>query len=238
MPLEPVRTLLMPPTDKVVSFDGVDDYVRVDDELITQIIDSGCNYTIEVFMLPRCIANRPIAVGWTYMKIQVWPDGKLEFAQAYDGSYASGYDAYLSGAVEVGYYIHVVAKHQKDVGAWLYLNCSIIASDTAKTGVTPDINTPVRVGGWGPTYYLDGEIALVRVYTDLLTDEEVLDNFYGRVTKDGLVLYLHGDDATETTWPDRSGYGNDGTVYGATPVTIKQSPLRSLEPVRTLAPVR
>jgi len=77
-------------------------------------------------------------------------------------------------------------------------------------------------GKRGPSDYqqLDGNIYLVLIYSRALSDPEI-QQIYNDPTNpptDGLILFYAPDsvDTANGKWLDKSGNGNDGTIYGAT----------------------
>jgi len=84
--------------------------------------------------------------------------------------------------------------------------------------------------------------AQILVYSRALSPEEILWNYMypDNPIRNGLVLWLHWDsiDVSRGIWYDKSGYGNHGTIYGATLVQIVKQPRRILSPSRILAPAR
>jgi len=75
-----------------------------------------------------------------------------------------------------------------------------------------------------------------------LSRDEILWNFNypDNPIRNGLVLWLHWDsiDPVAGIWYDKSGFGNHGTIYGATLVKIVKPSRRVLTPSRVLAPRR
>ena len=70
---------------------------------------------------------------------------------------------------------------------------------------------------WGATaYYLDGSVALARVYSRVLSRAEITHNFYNPLNpvRDGLVLFLPMVEGSGTSVADCGGQGNHGTLYG------------------------
>jgi len=92
--------------------------------------------------------------------------------------------------------------------------------------------TPFLVGfGYGDPLverHLHGYIALVRIYSRALPENEIHYNMlnYHSPVRDGLVLWL-ADRMVGDTWADESGLGNNGTIYGAQVVKVRQYELRA-----------
>jgi len=101
-------------------------------------------------------------------------------------------------------------------------------------------NQAVGAGFVGSATYLNGSIALVRIYNRALAQAEIRHNMYrwGSPVKDGLVLWLAEDTINPPTWNDKSGCGNDGTIYGAVKVERPHKAVRVNSAARVLAAVR
>jgi hypothetical protein len=91
-------------------------------------------------------------------------------------------------------------------------------------------NNPLYIGKRlipNAKYPLYGIISLVRIYKDLaLTEEELkwnLKNPLNPVHKSDIVLWLDWTsvDVENNVWEDKSGYGNDGVINGATPIEAR-----------------
>jgi hypothetical protein len=76
-----------------------------------------------------------------------------------------------------------------------------------------------------PIYFFKGRVGGVRVYNRALSASEVADlynNPYAGPTQ-GLVLWLPMNEGTGASVADKSGQGNNGTIYGATWVSREGS---------------
>jgi len=82
--------------------------------------------------------------------------------------------------------------------------------------------------------------AMLRIYNRALTQEEIRHNMYrwGSPVKDGLVLWLSETSINPPAWNDLSGYGNNGTIYGAIKVERPLTTARILTAARTLPTAR
>lgn len=70
------------------------------------------------------------------------------------------------------------------------------------------------IGGYANDSFA-GIIYDVKVYNRSLTDDEVLNDYNGTVSTDGIKLYYEFTGEEETLVTDLTGNGNHGTVYGA-----------------------
>jgi len=93
-----------------------------------------------------------------------------------------------------------------------------------------DADYALRIGHAGGTdEYFDGIIDEILIYGRVLSEHEVRYNMlnYHNPIRDGLVLWLPLEEGTGTTVYDKSGYGNDGAIYGATWTRVKMWELRA-----------
>ena len=100
---------------------------------------------------------------------------------------------------------------------------------------------PLFIGRRASNYF-HGYIAQVLIYSRALSDSEIQYNYqnpYNPITN-GLVLWLQADPkyVKSNTWIDLSGYGNDGTIYGAQLMQLEKTPARILNAKRVLGAVR
>jgi len=121
-----------------------------------------------------------------------------------------------------GYYVnkrvHIVATYD---GSYVRIyEDGVKAYEGAQTG-TLDSGTTDTFVGWGSTdpdyYHLKGVLMYVRIYSRALSDDEVEHNYNNpnMPVTDGLIVWLNFDEGAGTIAYDKSGNGNDGTIYGA-----------------------
>ena len=84
------------------------------------------------------------------------------------------------------------------------------------------------------------KIAFLYIYDRPLPSEEWLQIYKTPLNPptNGLKLWVDYTSISNGLWLDRSGYGNHGTIYGATEEIIIKSPVRKLNRVRLLNAVR
>ncbi|KPJ58601.1 MAG: hypothetical protein AMJ46_13950, partial [Latescibacteria bacterium DG_63] len=80
---------------------------------------------------------------------------------------------------------------------------------------TDDYIVGAREGGT-PDRYFDGRIDELRIYSRILTSEEINDSYLGKraPSREGLVIEYLMDDGSGTTVTDSSGNGRDGDMTG------------------------
>jgi len=87
-----------------------------------------------------------------------------------------------------------------------------------------------------PTQFLEGYIPMALYYTRALSDSEIQQIYSNPYDppSDGLVLWFDWTslDCNAGKWYDKSGYGNNGTLYNVQCVDLIKKPVRILQPVR------
>jgi sialidase-1 len=199
-----------------LKFDGVDDYVRVEDRLSLQLADALT------------------FAAWVKSNITDYGDVWLHVARKYPQLFlvarfnnffgsiifdAAGRSYYLGFALglDMGWHHYVLTYDRSLPSGNLkrYLDGVLIGQATATVGLASTAGSPLYLGGTG-TAGLNGLIDEVRVYSRALSQAEISD-IYSRnaFIKDGLVLYLPMTEYEGSILYDRSGYGNNGNIYGA-----------------------
>jgi hypothetical protein len=124
----------------------------------------------------------------------------------------------------------------------VYANGVYKGSVSATPGYTFQYPTEWYLGRAYYGYYANCIIGEVSIYSRALSLDEILWNYNypGNPVRNGLVLWLPAtDDAIQPpTWYDRSGFNNNGTIYGATKTQVIKAPSRLQSPARVLTAVR
>lgn len=239
MPL--LRTRLNNKLDwKTLYFDGVDDYVKVPPYSAMNEI------TIEFsFYTPTTLGNGSGIVQSYFHALTNKPFIKYDDRighqrfEIYLATVNGSDTLYVSQTISKGWYYLVFTYN--DPVMRLYLNSTLIGSKTHTYGGAISSPSSIVLATWNDTSgFSEISISLIRIYNRALSDSEILWNYYhpDNPIRSGLVLWLHYDSISGSTWLDKSGNGNDGTIYGATPVEYYKPPYRSLTPSRTLSPTR
>lgn len=164
-------------------------------------------------------------------KMWIHTDGTLQFIASNDGAAttaaASDYD-FFDGSLDDTWY-HVAVTYDASAGTCkFYINGVLDSTGSGlDTGTVHDndskfmIGAEEDVGGSGAKFFFDGLIREARVWNDIRTDEEILDNFHKELdgTEAGLVGYwkLDGD------WTDSTSNANTLTASGS-PVFRNEAP--------------
>jgi len=114
---------------------------------------------------------------------------------------------------------HFVAVVFTSSTGYAYVDGTLAASwDVSSVADSPlDASTIAEIAH-GFAGYLDGLVSRVLIYSRDLSDTEIQQIYHNPEAPptQGLVLWLNFDEGSGTTAHDRSGNGNDGTIYGAT----------------------
>jgi len=233
---------------KALSFDGEDDYVQVSEpvglspkyitaEVLVRLNDLGHEHQFLYIESSGTSSKRWFYLSsWESTGAQVRDHNGIHAGVLNtDGSWGRSF--VVNDILKVQSYHHIVVTVDTVSGELrCYLDCELVVSASRATGDIP--GTPINIYVGNAVVELDrkhrGLIALVRIYNRVLSEDEVRWNFYhlDDPVRDGLVLWLHWDsiDAEAGVWRDKSGYGNHGAIYGATPVDVIKKPVRILSP--------
>jgi len=201
-----------------LKFDGVDDYAEIADDPSLK----PSELTVEVWAYPyketapgeymhvvSKMSKTPYA-GWALCFerdreiLFAWRDGTTTyFARTGSGYYSANT------------WYHVVATFKDNVGI-LYINTRLIQQTTG--GALSHSPGTLQIGNCvAYAVPFDGLIGEVRLYSRVLNVAEIEHNMLHRndPVTDGLVLWVPFDEGSGTAVADKSGKGNDGTIYGA-----------------------
>jgi hypothetical protein len=234
MPLSPARILRT--FRYVIYFDGVDDYV----------------------LLPNIPFAGEVTLGAWFWDISILTDywGTV-FSWRYDiNNYFILNHYHITGrqkwTVILQRIIHQILSSTTIPNRWvyatgvystsqgfskLYWDSALQSSVTFTPFTQPALtSTSVQIGRFETTYYFNGYIAQVLLYSRALPESEIRFNYSNpdNPIRNGLVLWLRahpdyikdidGDGLLE--WLDLSGYGNHGKIYGASLVELIRTPVR------------
>ena len=214
-----------PPTGYALDFDGIDDYVRVED---SPSLDITGPITVEAWIKADFVVTTP---GWralVYKLSTVSPKGGYGFLTTGDQStvyffVTSGGVCFIGTTIPIGEWQHFVGTYKENIGAEpdikLYVDGAEIGSYDCD-GYSPWANDkPLYIGG-NPDddgyarYEFKGIIDEVRIYNRALSATEIQEHYNGTFTDEsGLVGLWHFDEGSGDTAADNSGNGNDGTLF-------------------------
>jgi len=204
-------------------FDGVNDYVEVPD---TPALNPP-TITLEAFVKPLSIEEEQEIINkWYHIPLSQAQyrlriiNNRFDIRLNINGTFISCY----SNPIEAGKWYHVVGTYD---GTQIKIYVNGILDNIVN--VTGSINTagtlPLKLGIYGNNVSIpfNGYIAYVRLYNRALTADEVAYNYKhpSNPVQDGLVLWLPMDEGVGNKLHDKSGYDNNGTVFGAQWVEVE-----------------
>ena len=240
MPLSAARVLLHPPKRYCLYYNGVNAYVDCGSDsslfptnsitvlALVKVNDSGTNR-----MILHHAYSYDSKLGIEFSRRSTNRFGILI------GDGTSLYSAFTSTLVtdESGWVMAGFSWDGSEIR--MYLNGEPDGSPTSFSGpISYDPAGTCVIGGRYARWY--GDMAIFLIYNRGLSDSEHQYIYLNPMSPilDGLVLWLKMEEGSGTTVHDYSGYGNDGTIYGATWKEITHDPVRTLSPVRILSNVR
>jgi hypothetical protein len=174
------------------NFDGTDDYIDLGS--ITEIGSSSTEFSVEVWFKPDALETASlIQNGSDYNSntYYLWQQSSSELVFEVYGS--SSFDAITfdeASNYEIGTWYHLVGVWKSGERLKLYKNGSASLNKTWATGSiqtslkSGDTNT--LIGQRNSSFYFDGNLPIVRLYTTALTEAQVLQNFNAQKTRFGL----------------------------------------------------
>ncbi|MFH1662153.1 MAG: LamG-like jellyroll fold domain-containing protein, partial [Candidatus Falkowbacteria bacterium] len=154
-----------------------------------------------------------------------------------DGNYEFEYDPYynelriygtgdnpaIAGGVNLDTNWHHVAGAIAGTTGRLYLDGVDVTTDSSVSALAigDNVNVDLTIGRMTPgsnqTYYFNGDIDEVRVYSRALDSSEILQHFQGTYSDEsGLAGLWHFDEGSGADVSDSSNYGNNCVITGAT----------------------
>ncbi|MDP6587555.1 MAG: fibronectin type III domain-containing protein, partial [Anaerolineales bacterium] len=229
-------TPVLPGGGNALSFDGTDDYVKISDNAI---LDQPQKLTLSVWVKENKLSghsvNYPSVFGGGH-----GGEWRLQYNQQtgkYDFGVKSGtwYDASVDATTN---WQHLVGVYDRMAGKVSLYNNGTLANEITNVP-NSNLDTPSlmwAIGGRGDgSSFNDCLIDEVAIWKDALTAAEItalynsgtaLDartNSGDYASTDNLKGYWKMEDGSGTTLTDVSGYGNDGTIDGASWTTGRAS---------------
>jgi len=191
-----------------LSFDGVDDYVRVPD---SDSLDITNAITIEAWV--NCGSSpagnlRSIVRKESTYALRFYSDGTLEGLVWIGGRYKSSGIVPASIAWVPNRWVHWTFTYDGS-SMKIYKNGILVMGPTAQTGAIDKTTNDLGIGGTGTgAYPFIGLIDEVRIYNRALSPEEIRFHY----SRGGPVAYWKFDEGQGTKVYDLSGNGNNGTL--------------------------
>ena len=161
----------------VFDFDGTDDYISFPDDtnLNNQALTMESWVKLDTTLYQQAFLFEKGNVNTQYSNFQE-NNGNFYFRTMT----LSTQDLVLNltNHVSAGDWFHIVCTYGSGVKR-IYINGIAITTQTGLTGTIPTTTTGLFIGAYGPgsSYFIDGKIAVSRVYNKALTQAEVTQNF-------------------------------------------------------------
>jgi len=214
-----------PPLTKALYFDGVSNYVQIphSDSLIPQN-----EMTLIVWAYPfnpstdaKLAGKSPVGSGYVLghksnsLYPEVWDSAGTRYT-------------FTAGTI-TAYKWSMLAVTWKTGGRFIgYVDAQVVFNGSASGNPIGYTTNPFVIGRapWQDLFWYNGYIAQVMLYNRALSQSEILHNYRNpnNPVRDGLVLWLDARNVLGNTWYDLSGYDNNGTIYGATQVSLFNPP--------------
>ena len=208
-----------------LGLDGVDDRVDCGYGASLNLTDA---FTIETWIQSGALENENVIVSRTTVTNSV---GQYELALHTSLGFRIAWD---NGGVRQAFsnVFPALSRWYHVVGTWdgtyarIYVDGDLEGKSSDLSAYPPlPLNTPTHIGARISILCWSGFIASVRIYNRALSEAEVKYLYYNPddpLDTDHLVLWLHPGsiDTDAGVWYDLSSYGNDGTIYGATKVSL------------------
>ena len=210
-----------------LQFDGVGDYVDLDNPAALQITGS---LTIEMWVKP---ARFPVREGGLYCKAfpgegyaLIKGDGRLRYGYGQNPSDlfgSSGSYQFIDStkSLQVKQWSHVAIVRNLEAPerklSW-YINGVLDSEVGAQFATARAGNLPVQIGRQsGRSFYFPGQIDEVRVWSRARSADEIKADMHHQLegNEPGLVGYWRFDEGEGSIVHDRTANANHGTIYGA-----------------------
>ena len=210
-----------------LSFDGSDDYVEVPDSPRLDITDKITVEGLFYWLGPSTVQN---GVRKDNQYLLFWWSNTNYFYYAFSLYINGGWHNINLGDISS----EIENRWTHWVGVYdgsemrLYINNALKGS-LSVSGTINTTTNPLQIGREPSGNYFNGYIAFARIYNRVLSESEIRYNMlnYHNPIKDGLVLWLY-DRIIGSTWYDDSGYGNNGSINGATKKDLQMWEIRAV----------
>ena len=158
-------------------FDGSDDFIEFSDDtnLNNQTLTMESWVKLDTTLYQRAFIFEKGSVNTQYSNFQ---ENNGNFFFRTKGLSTEDLGLNLTNHVSAGEWFHIVCTYGSGV-KYVYINGVAITTQTGLTGTIPTNTTGLFLGAYGPgtSYFMDGKIAVSRVYNTALTAAEILQNY-------------------------------------------------------------
>jgi len=202
-----------------LSFDGEDDYGSIDNPSTDLSGDLSIVMLLNVTKWGETPGKGKTFISKHYkyeFDLTSWNPSEVRF---YQGN-GTNYKTVIISGLPNGIFLLSVIRDTTNKEIKAYVNGTL--KKTFSYTVPPAAGTnPILIGNrQNEGNYFEGSIYLILIYNRALSDTEIQQIYNDPLNPptDGLALWLAPDsvDTANDKWTDKSGQGNDGTIYGAT----------------------
>ncbi|MBO8181151.1 MAG: hypothetical protein H0Z19_11895, partial [Archaeoglobus sp.] len=217
-----------------LSFDG-DDYIDTASTISLDKNEFTLLYIGKLDEIPQDYSTAPLALYSSTLKLYSWIEfyklsyGKITFwIQDYTNSESTKVEYFYSGSEPLRINMYGIRWNEGNIDAIINENIVGSGSNSNINVIASDYEITRRVGTTFDAGYnsmFKGKLYIVLIYSRALSDSEIqaIYNDPMNPPTDGLVLFYAPDsvDTANGKWLDKSGNGNDGTIYGASYVQLR-----------------
>ncbi|MBO8175420.1 MAG: hypothetical protein H0Z18_09200 [Thermococcus sp.] len=207
-----------------LSFDGEDDYVSLNNILTSKPFSVVMLVKLNAIQKGNVFETRDNFYGYGGKGFVIGDggaDGKYDVAIGNGTDYAVATNVLDLSDLQT----HLVVVTATSTTMSIYKDAALVGSvdvSTVSDDFGGDVDIEIMHGLAG---YTPGKVYLVLIYNRALSDDEIqaIYNDPLHPPTDGLVLWYAPDsvDTANGLWTDKSGNGNDGTIYGASYVPLR-----------------
>ncbi len=197
-----------------LAFDGTNDYITIPDS--DNSLDLTNTYSIEAWIYVTDQGDNTIIDKGDYNYLFMTHPGVVgNTLGLYNNS--MGWKFATGGSISTLTWTHVAVTFDTGAdAAKFYVNGELIGSSGTISNPTLD-NGDINIGRQQPSgcvcNHFDGSMDEVRIWSDVRTQEEILENMFTTLSgsETGLISYYNFDQSSGTTLPDVAG-SNDGML--------------------------
>ena len=194
-----------------LQFDGKDDYVQTNSNIN---ISSGNQWSVEFWIRPNIIAWKNLAgSNLGYHELSLRSNGSFMYRWL-GGTESKEFAMAVSPSVNNWYHVVFVANasgHENEINVYGNGQSSITGWSTIRNGGGTGLDIR-RIARSADTRFFNGKIDGVKIYNRALSAEEVRYHY----NQGKPVAQWDMDEGSGSVINDKSGNGNNGTIFGAT----------------------
>jgi hypothetical protein len=167
-----------------VVFDGSNDYIEFNKTGVQLGITNSGTMTAEAYVKLSSLSNYAHIIDCANNSWHLAIERNADGASAYFWN-GTVYHSTSTPAIQTNSWYHIIGVQESNT-IKLYINSSL-ATNGSISGTPPSQEQNIRIGMWqGNTRYLNGNIAIVRLYNRHLSSIEVLQNYNATKGRFGL----------------------------------------------------